>query len=289
MIASSIKFFGQYLLEKGRVSNQQLLAAVEHHNGKNLRIGAISVNMGFLTDDQVIDVLERQRTTDKLFGELAVGLGYLGIGQLQEVLDEQRKSRIFIGEAFVALGILDREQLDNELVQFQAEQLATRMMIRGSLVQLDQSDLVVDVLDTALKVFKRVGGLNVLIEDCHQDRGRFLGYDWIVSQRLLGDVKATMILGIPGKILLAVAEKMLGLAIVSPDELAQDAGKEFLNVLCGHICARLGSRDLSVDLEPPLISKRTWRSTLPEGYSVLVSLISPDSRCDLALVLDPNG
>ncbi|MBM3276031.1 MAG: chemotaxis protein CheX, partial [Candidatus Sericytochromatia bacterium] len=135
-----------------------------------------------------------------------------------------------------------------------------------------------------LKLFKRIVHENVLIEDCHQERSQWLGYDWNVSQVMTGDVNATLVIGIPTKLLLKIATKMLEEPFEDATELVQDASKEFLNVMCGNICAKLSQRDLVVNLEPPAIVQRTYNTELPAGYAVITSLIAVESRFNLAII-----
>ena len=284
MIATTVKFFGQYLLEKGRISNEQLLDAVDYQNSTNARLGTLAVERGVLSEDQVRHVNAQQKTTDRLFGDMAVDLGYLTPDQLADLVEIQKSSRLFLGEALVEKGFLTADEVDRELAQFKAEQQASQMMIRGALVQLKGAELVVDVLDMVLKLFKRIVHENVLIEDCHQERSQWLGYDWNVSQVMTGDVNATLVIGIPTKLLLKIATKMLEEPFEDATELVQDASKEFLNVMCGNICAKLSQRDLVVNLEPPAIVQRTYNTELPAGYAVITSLIAVESRFNLAII-----
>lgn len=289
MIATTVKFFGQYLLEKGRITNEQLLEAVEYQNSTNARLGTLAIERGLLSEDQVRHVNQQQKTTDRLFGDLAVDLGYLTPDQLADLVEIQKTSRLFLGEALVEKGFMTAEELERELALFKAEQQASQMMIRGALVQLKGAELVVDVLDMVLKLFKRIIHENVLIEDCHQDRAQWLGYDWLVSQEMTGDVNATLVMGIPTRLLTKIAGKMLDETFTDANELAQDAVKEFLNVTSGNICAKLSQRDLVVGLQPPRIAPRKFDTSLPEGYTVITSLIAVDSRFDLAIVQPEKG
>lgn len=284
MIATTVKFFGQYLLEKGRISSQQLLDVVDFQSTTNARLGTLASERGFLSEDQVKQVNSAQKTTDRLFGDLAVDLGYLTSEQLAELVEIQKTARLFLGEALVEKGILSADDLERELALFKAEQQSSQMMIRGALVQLKSAELIVDVLDMVLKLFKRIIHENVLIEDCHQDRSQWLPFDWVVSQEFTGDVRARFYIGIPNKLLLKIASKMLEEPFTEAGELAQDAAKEFVNVMCGNICAKLSQRDLNVSLKPPKIVLSRDAVALPDGYSVITSLIAVDFKFDMALV-----
>ena len=57
----STRFFGQYLLEKGRITSQQLLDALECQNDITAPIGAMALEQGLLTPAQIRQVLDQQR------------------------------------------------------------------------------------------------------------------------------------------------------------------------------------------------------------------------------------
>ncbi|HZA56441.1 MAG TPA: hypothetical protein VE616_19520, partial [Candidatus Udaeobacter sp.] len=64
------RFFGQYLLEKGRITSQQLLDALEYQKEITTPIGAMSLEQSLLTTEQFKKVLEQQKKKSRSFGEL---------------------------------------------------------------------------------------------------------------------------------------------------------------------------------------------------------------------------
>ena len=62
----SAKFFGQFLLEKGRISSQQLVDALEYQKSVTQPIAVLALESGMLTADQVYHVLKQLRP-DKHF------------------------------------------------------------------------------------------------------------------------------------------------------------------------------------------------------------------------------
>ncbi len=287
MTTISVKFFGQYLLEKGRITQDQLLEAVSRQRSANPLLGALALERGYLTPAQADAINAAQRTTDRMFGDLAVDMGLLDPDQLAELLDLQRSSRLFLGEAFVDKGILSAGELEAELTAFEAEQHAGQMMIRGALMQLQGVEFVVDVLDLVLKTFKRLVHETVLIEDCHQERDSWDAHDVTVSQRFIGDVDATLTLGLPRDTAVKIASKMLGEEIAGDDALVLDATREFLNVICGNVCSKQSQRDLNVDLKAPVVTDAPAGLPLTDGYTVITVMAAIDSKVDVALVL-PN-
>ena len=70
------RFFGQYLLEKGRITSQQLLDALERQKEITTPIGSMALEQGCLTAEQVKRILEQQRKRHRSFGELACEMGF---------------------------------------------------------------------------------------------------------------------------------------------------------------------------------------------------------------------
>ena len=72
--------FGTYLVEKGLLTPDELLMALERQSSMRMSIGRLSYQRGFLDMNQVIAVLRAQPDEGLLFGELAVKMGFLTEG-----------------------------------------------------------------------------------------------------------------------------------------------------------------------------------------------------------------
>ncbi|MEB3236292.1 MAG: chemotaxis protein CheX [Candidatus Sericytochromatia bacterium] len=280
MIVTTVRFFGQYLLERGRIDHRQLLAAVEYQNVTNARLGTLALGKGYLTDAQVQRINLAQRTTDRLFGDLAVDLGLLTQEQLLELIELQKSHRIFLGEALIEKGFMTRDEVESELAQFRADQQASQMMIRGALIRLKDAEMVADVLDTVLKMFKRVLHENVLIEDCREGMDTWMARDWTISQRFTGDLEATFTLNVPQGLLLNMASRMLEEDLQAVDELVQDAGQEFVNIICGNIAAKLSVRNRNAGLLPPVIQPANSLKPDSDAEIIHATLISINHQFD---------
>ncbi|NJD55983.1 MAG: hypothetical protein FIA94_06210, partial [Nitrospirae bacterium] len=118
----SIKFFGQYLLEKNLISADQLLEAVKYQESQNLRFGEYAESRGYITKADITRILDEQKRTDMQFGQLAVMLGLLSEDQVKEILTRQKNDHIMIGEAIVQKGFLTKDRLELEIVSFWKDQ-----------------------------------------------------------------------------------------------------------------------------------------------------------------------
>ena len=128
----AVMFFGQYLVEKGVVTREVLLQAIELQESVNLSVGAVAVSMGFLTEIDVERINQAQRTEDLRFGDMATKLGLLNQEQFQQVLTKQKNNHLYIGEALVRVGGLTSTSLPRYLEEFklnQAQYATNRVVI----------------------------------------------------------------------------------------------------------------------------------------------------------------
>ena len=71
--------FGDYLIEKGVVSKEEVDIALKFQTEKSLSLGALAVVDGLLTEQQLSVILDRQREVEAagLFGEIAINMKLL--------------------------------------------------------------------------------------------------------------------------------------------------------------------------------------------------------------------
>ena len=97
----AIKFFGQFLLEKGVIDKKQLLEAVEYQTKINVKLGTLAIDKGYLNYKQVEKIVDLQRKKNKFFSELALEENFLSKSQLDDLLKVQKSDRVYLGEALV--------------------------------------------------------------------------------------------------------------------------------------------------------------------------------------------
>ena len=82
----SIKFFGQFLLERNVINAKNLLEAIRFQESRNMKFGEYSISKGYLEKVQVKRLHEEQKRNDMMIGELAVKLEMLTEEQVEEIL-----------------------------------------------------------------------------------------------------------------------------------------------------------------------------------------------------------
>ncbi|MBM2802554.1 MAG: hypothetical protein HW419_447, partial [Deltaproteobacteria bacterium] len=153
----SAKFFGQYLLEKGRITSQQLVEALEFQKSGRPPIGALALDVGLLTPDQVKLVLARQPNNDKRFSEMALSLGFLNQSRVDELLHLQASHKLMLGEALMVKGYLSAEILDRELKEFKKEEEKLSSQLDNAFNAIANKEIVQTFTDLMVMMFNDFG------------------------------------------------------------------------------------------------------------------------------------
>ena len=279
------RFFGQYLLEKGRITSEQLAAALEQQKTVQAAIGTLALERGLLTADEIKQILNQQRKTGLRFGEQAVARGSLTQTQVDELLREQEVShRVRLGEVLVSKGYLTLEMLEKELKEYKKEEEKISSEVSDTLSKLLHKNLVKTFTDLMIMMFTQFAKQDIKIERCEMGKDKVRLFRWVISQKIAGsNVEFKYLLSVPAKLLLQMASTMLDENINTADELALDATKEFVNIANGNACARLSENGMSFTMLPPEVYETTTRPyALQTNEVVCVHLVSPDYKLEVA-------
>lgn len=281
----SMRFFGQYLLEKGRITSQQLLHGLECQKHINTPIGTMALERGLLNAEQIKRILELQKRVNRRFGEIAVEMKYLTQEQVDDLLqDQDTNHRVLLGEALVAKGYLTLETLEKELKEYKKESERFATSVSASFDSVVHKDIVKTFTELMLMMFTRFGKQDIIIEQCESGKEKIRLFRWVISQRVANnDVKFNCLLSVPPKLLLQMASTMLDEDIANTDELAIDATKEFVNIANGNACAKLSEEGIDLKLMPPEVYETTSKPYPFNAKDVVcVHLASPDSKLEVA-------
>ncbi|MDJ0848022.1 MAG: hypothetical protein QNK04_06585 [Myxococcota bacterium] len=247
----SVKFFGQFLVERLEVDGDMVNEAAELMRRKNRSVGELAVEEGWLTTEDANRINARQRIRDCRFGELAVEMGLLSQPQVDELLARQSSSHLPIGEALVRLGHLAEDRLGTLLDEFKADQSPFET---GELVlpgPLATSSLATYLIDLLPKYCMRVARLRVKL--AHGDDSEDLSpCPYRAQLHVHGPQSMSIALLGDRHFARALAAGVLGRAKVDLDDaLVLDNLGEFLNLLAGNSIAALERLGTVTHLEPP--------------------------------------
>ncbi len=285
----AVKFFGQFLLEKGVISREELLKAIALQESVNVRFGEMARSMGFIADAEVDRVHQAQRSEDLRFGDMAVKMGILTGEQLQEVLAEQKKRHLYIGEALVNVGAFKVNDLQEYLDAFKADQapyIIDKVIIPEGVPDPDLWEIAADLTH---KMFTRIVNLNFKPGQCEMVE-RIAGNDTVIAIDLTGHVRARYLLSVSCGVRDLIAQAILGEEDVAKesDEVLVDTVMEFANIVCGNIAARAAQQGKVIEITPPeIIDVSGGGIDVPEGRKgLLFPLYVADERVEIGIFME---
>lgn len=285
----AVKFFGQFLVEKGIVSTDALLKAIELQEQKNLKLGEMAVSMGYITQADIDRAHNAQFSKDMKLGDLLVEMGILTLNQLNEVITRQKNTHLYIGEALVLVGAMSSEQLQQHLDEFKADQapyVSDRIElpagVANSLIWEMTADLTYKMITRILDLQFRAGKCQIVttLESNYM----------MAALEMSGSVEARYLLSVSEELQKTVAKAILREESVEGEsaEILEDTVMEFVNVVCGNVAAKASQMGEIININPPVtIHPPAAGLPVPQGSQALCFPIhvSGGEKMDLFLII----
>lgn len=152
----AVKFLGQFLLERGAITPQQLLAAIEAQRASNPLLGELAVRQGLLTEAQARRINDRQRTDDRRFGDIALEMGLLDATQVEALVTAQKAGRKLFGQVLLEQGVIEPAQLDSELAAHRSAQDAAHHALTVGVADHALAELANGAIELCGRLFPRM-------------------------------------------------------------------------------------------------------------------------------------
>lgn len=257
------QYFGQYLLNKGLLSSEQLQDVMVCERSVRPKLGVLAMDAGLMTAAQVEEVHALQHTVDKKFGEIAVSRKYLSIEQLENLLKTQNSKRLSLSQAIVDKGYLSLAQLENALEAYKRENSLTSKQLEALLsgdleeiarmfLNLDAANKTGNVMYSYVALVMRAIVRFLEVEPILTQNGQSVA-GHLISQKLSGNVNMTTGLVMADNVLLEMAKRYSGENLHTVDELALDCIAEFLNETNGIFIVNMSEQGLDFELQPPQV------------------------------------
>lgn len=136
---------GKYLMDSGRITQQQFRAALDKMDAVRVKLGLIAVSEGFMTFAQAEEVNRLQAICDKRFGDIAVDKGYLTEEQVGKLLKRQGDAYLAFIQALEDDKLITIGEVANVLEEFKMNQCLTNTELEDI-----KSDDVVKIVDVFL-------------------------------------------------------------------------------------------------------------------------------------------
>lgn len=250
---------GNYLVDTGKVSKEQLDAVISQLDKVRVKLGLIAVAEGMMTMEQADEVNRLQSVMDKRFGDIAVEKGYLTDEQIGNLLKAQGNTYMTFVQALVNEGLIKLEDIDEILEGYRVKNSFSKMDME--MLKSDDPDVVVPLFLTpeTLKYQEIIGVAVRTIIRC-VDRHVYVGKATLSEACELQNAAMQKVEGETGYVASLVEQDggLLKVACVfgqadfdSMDEDALDAACEFLNCINGlHASARSQKGEV-LELMPP--------------------------------------
>ncbi len=246
------KFFGQFLLERGFITEEQLLDALQYQQNRIMRIGEIAVELKLMTKEQVEMVNREQRKSDLLFGELAIKMDFLTADQLERIVTIQQNNHIYLGQTIVEKGYLSQNQMQRLLDEFHEEQ--KRFWSLGDIVpdRLEIRNELVAILDVTIKIFRRMANMYLKLGKGYFKSQKVENLYLMTFIDFSGSLGINYFVNLPLNVAHAIAQNLYGdEKIELSDTIICDCVGELLNVICGNAYSQLLELGRNAPIHPP--------------------------------------
>jgi len=264
------RYFGQFLLERGLVTKEGLLEALEYQSSANYPIEIVAVIKNFLTVDQVRELREEQVRAAKSFSDVALDRGALSPEQVDEIWRFQNERWVFLGDALVRRGHLGKEALYDALGEYQKAYHGQETDLEARLDAVPHREVVQTLLDLTVRNLLNVCSDMVKISPA----GRIETLDdadgVVFSQRVAGDPTFVYGLCMGPELAAAVARGLGGIEATGLNDEVQDALAEFVNIVVGNACAALSTGGRVLKPEPPLVALHNGQDVFAGGRHRLI-------------------
>lgn len=252
---------GNYLMDSGRITQQQFRAALDKMDAVRVKLGLIAVSEGFMTFAQAEEVNRLQAIRDKRFGDIAVEKGYLTDEQVGKLLKRQGDAYLTFIQALEDDKLITIGEVSNIMDEFKMHKCLTNTELED--IKSDDIEKIVGVylsdeereyeqmisiaMKTLIRLVDRHASI-VKVEMKEIDSSAPMAI-----QELEGDGEkwANGFREVDGALLTAAAffgQEDFG----KLDEDALDAAAELMNCINGlYASAQSGSRGKFLELMPP--------------------------------------
>ncbi|GBF34746.1 hypothetical protein DCCM_3866 [Desulfocucumis palustris] len=290
-------YFGNYLLNRGLLTLEQLKDALDLQNSVHLKLGVLAVNAGYMTPAQVYEIHQLQQKADKKFGELAIQSGYLDGEKLESLLATQKQGHLLLGQALVDRNYLSLEQL---LEAFEAYKRDCRLSDKQfqALLQGDTDEIVKALVDLGDSPLGNVysGYISLLVRNVVrflgesprlQDNPTLPDYSdkMLACQEIGGPFYMFTAMAAGRDTYLDIAGRYAGEKFVDDSELARASFGEFLNLHNGIFLVNMSNCGTELEMKPQEVHNGQVPTGLRGGRSISLHL----SKGKFELILHGKG
>lgn len=278
---ASAKFFGEYLVDKGIITREQLAEAVKIQQGVKRPLCAMAIEKGFLGPQQLAALDAEIQEADGESVGVEIKDDMMTFKQKKQPYHGMSDKGLYLAEALAQQGYVKLTDLARLFVEYKKEALQTdrqfwmnqhiRETILPSMPHKEIVSLMLQVtIDTFIEYTKqsiRVVGVQEDIEVRHEKSA-----EYIFTQQVLGDRNFYFVIGLPESLTLAIASHILGQLRGEVDEMVLDAVAEFLNVVLGNALRKLSMKNVKLTARAPSVTTKTEMRRHLAGRAIAIKM-----------------
>lgn len=276
---------GDYLINKGLISESQFLNLKEEQTKTRVKLGLIAVSEKMITEKQADEINRKQAVMDKRFGDIAVELGYLTNEQVGRLLSLQGNPYMLFTQTASDMGIMTVAEIESAMGDFQKENGFTGADMDAiksgdidRIVPLFLPELPVhtkELIAVALRTLNRLITTDICIYKA-AIINRYTGKG-AALQKMNGDTDVfTAFSGNPEGVLV-IADTYAGEIFDALDMDALDSAGEFINIVNGLFATSLSGQNIHVELLPPTLLEGDVTMNSEEGICKVPLLVNRKS------------
>lgn len=253
------QIFGNFLVETGKITKQQLADVIAFEGTVRVKLGLIAVAEKLLTEVQANEINQLQAIMDKRFGDIAVEKGYLTNDQVENLLKKQGNIYMIFVQTLIDKQLMTLEEIDKALEEYQAK-MGFAHSDMDALVSGDvdrtvklflptEEELVERHCAVAIRTFLRIIDSSAYVSKAYVTDS--IQADKLAMQSLQGDHAITAAFVGKGDALLSTANTFANEEFETVDMDALDAIGEFTNCINGLFAVEMGNEGIDLDMLPP--------------------------------------
>jgi CheY-specific phosphatase CheX len=253
------RLFGNYLVEKQKLSKEQLDSLLPVDKNLKAEVETIAVITKIIPPSAVQDILSQLDSSSERFGDKAIEEGYLTDEKLDEILTYQLNGFMKFVQSLLNKEILTLNQINPLLNDFQSaggfNNAQMNSLIRDDLEQCVnifvplRSEAIRNLTVTLIQSIRRLIDRDMYLEKAYTARS--LQLDRYACQMIIGDMRIKVYMSAPDNGLLGIANYFTGDKYETVTEDALDNVGEFINCVNGLFATNLSYDDISVDMNSP--------------------------------------
>lgn len=250
---------GNYLVEAGKISKEQLADVLQEQNSVRVKLGLIAVAEGMMTQEEADEVNHLQSVMDKRYGDIAVEKGYLTDDQVSMLLKKQGNVYLMFVQTLVDKQLVTMDEWECILSDFKRKNGLGNTELED--LKSDEPERIIPLLLPA-EAASYQGIIGTMVRTMIRliDRHIYVGHAVMLDDFPAEDLVKQCLVGTDG-IMGCLSERDGGLLHVCSvfgreefeklDMDALDAAGELLNCVNGLYASNMSREGKQLELTPP--------------------------------------